>query len=73
MWNVYTVHLIKADALHEKVKINYEKFGMDKNIHLIPKWQPINYLFDCMLISPLRLLFTLLTRQRGLINMRPKE
>ena len=78
MWNVLTVHLIQAlshqvDALHEKVKINYEQFGMDMNIHLIPKWQPINYSFDCMLISLLCLLFTLLTRRRGLINMQTKE
>ena len=26
--------------------------------HLIPKWQPINYSFVCMLISPLCLIFT---------------
>ena len=50
-------------------------------IHLIPKWRPINYSFVCMLISPLRLIFTtkffcflhMLTRWRGLINMQTKE
>ena len=50
-------------------------------IHLIPKWRPINYSFVCMLISPLRLIFTtkffcflhMLTRRRGLINMETKE
>ena len=26
--------------------------------HLIPKWRPINYSFVCMLISPLRFIFT---------------
>ena len=52
-----------------------------KAIHLIPKWRPINYSFVCMLISPLRLIFTskfscvlhMLTRPRGLINMQTKE
>mgnify|MGYP007058292855 CR=1 FL=1 len=52
-----------------------------KRIHLIPKWRPINYSFVCMLISPLRLIFTtkffcflhMLTRPRGLINMQAKE
>ena len=51
------------------------------SIHLIPKWRPINYSFVCILISPLGLIFTskffcflsLLTRQRGLINMQTKE
>ena len=51
------------------------------SIHLIPKWRPINYSFVCMLISPLRLIFTskffcflyMLTRRRGLINMQTKE
>ena len=50
-------------------------------IHLIPKWRPINSSFVCMLISPLRLLSTLkficflymLTRRKGLINMQTKE
>ena len=50
-------------------------------IHLIPKWQPINYSFVCRLISPLHLIFTskffcflfMLMRQRGLINMQTKE
>ena len=29
-----------------------------KEIDLIPKWWPINYSFVCMLVSPLRLIFT---------------
>ena len=49
--------------------------------YLIPKWQPINYAFVCMFISPLSLIFTskffcflyMMTRQRGLINMQTKE
>ena len=51
-------------------------------MHLyIRKWRPIDYSFVCILISPLRLIFTLkffcplymLTRRRGLINMQIKE
>ena len=50
-------------------------------IHLIPKWQPRNYSFVCMLISPLRLVymyrkqknFEVKMRRRGLINMQTKE
>ena len=46
------------------------------NIHLIPKWRPINYSFLCMFISPLCLIFTskffcvfyMLTRHQGLIK-----
>ena len=52
-----------------------------REIHLIPKWRPINYSFVCMLNGPLCLNFTskffcilyMLTRQRGLINMHTKE
>ena len=50
-------------------------------IDLIAKWQPINYSFVCMLISPLCLVnmyktqknFEVKMRQRGLINMQTKE
>ena len=53
----------------------------NSDIHLIPKWRPINYSFVCMFISPLCLIFTskfycvsyMLTRHQGLINMQTKE
>ena len=56
-------------------------FGYKSTIYLIPKWRPINYLFVCMLISPLRLVimckkqknFEVKMRRRGLINMQTKE
>ena len=34
------------------------KMGIPATIQLTPKWQPINYWFVCMSISPLYLLFT---------------
>ena len=54
---------------------------LNGSTHPIPKWLPINYSFVCMLIIPLRLIFTskffcflcMLTRRRGLINMQAKE
>ena len=54
--------------------------GMLNDIHLIPKWRPIDS-FVCMLISPLCLIFSskffcflyMMTRPRGLINMQTKE
>ena len=69
-----------CDHRGEKLEIFFYYF-LGKNIHLIPKWRPRNYSFVCMLISPLRLIFTskffcflyMLTRRRGLINMQTKE
>ena len=55
---------------------------MYKDMHLIPKWQPIYYSFVCILISPLCLILTsklficilsMLARPRGLIKMETKE
>ena len=50
----------------------------DVDIHLIPKWRPINYSFVCMFISPLCLIFTskffcVFFMLKGLINMQTKE
>ena len=49
-------------------------------IHLIPKWRPINYSFVCMLISPLRLIFTskffcflYVDEAKRVMNMQTKE
>ena len=50
-------------------------------IHLIPKWQPTNYSFVCMLIGLLRLVkmyekqknFEVKMRRGGLINMQTRE
>ena len=50
-------------------------------IHFVPKWQPINYFFVCMLISLLRLdnmykkqkNFEVKMKRRRLINIKTKE
>ena len=44
-------------TLHHKLQHPFSK-EFNGYIHLIPKWRPINYSFVCMLISPLRLIFT---------------
>ena len=62
-------------------KLNPLKERILKQIHLIPKWRPVNYSFVCMLISPLRLVnmykkqknFEVKMRLRGLVNQQTKE
>ena len=43
-----------------------------QTIHLIPKWQPINYSFVCMLISPLCLINMCKTQKNFEVKMKQR-
>ena len=81
---IISLHNHKAETvLQSSHKMYCLKLPKIQNIHLTPKWRPINNYYSsvCMLVSPLCLIFTakffcvfyMLTRHQGLINMQTKE